>query len=123
MRGIHEGVDNAPIEFGDKLADGQDQRRRAGDLADQDQTGPWGDRLEDHMERVVRVSDRKRDPGDHDPGAIARRHHAQRIDRGVVLVGGREQLVSGLEAERLQDRVDARRGVGHESEPVGIGAK
>ena len=47
----------------------------------------------------------------------------KRVERRVVLVVAGEQLVARPEAERREDRGDARRRVGHEGEAVGIGAE
>ena len=40
MRAVDQRVDPAAIQLGDQLGDGQDQGRRAGDVADQDEPGP-----------------------------------------------------------------------------------
>lgn len=75
------------------------------------------------MERDAGVADRKRDPRNHDPSAVAGSDRGEGVERGVVLVVGSQQLVAGLEVERTQDGIDPGRGVGNEGEPVGIGAE
>ena len=39
VRAVDQRVDPAAVELGDQLGDGQDQGRRAGDVADQDEPG------------------------------------------------------------------------------------
>ena len=60
---------------------------------------------------------------DDDLRAVAGGDRAQRVERGVVLVVVGQQLVAGLEAERLEHGVDAGRRVRHEGQAVGVGAQ
>ena len=120
VRAVDERVDAAPVELGDELRDGQDERGRAGHLADEDQPGPLRDRTEDRLERLGRPADRERDPRDDDPGPVPLRDRAQRVDRGVVLVVVGQQLVARLEPQRPEDRVDPGRGIRHEREAVRV---
>ena len=77
VRAVDQRVDPAAIELGDQLGDGQDQGRRAGDVADQDEPCPLRDLGEDRVERLAWVGDRERDPRDDDPCAIAGGDRAQ----------------------------------------------
>ena len=50
MGAIDERVDAASLHLGDELGDGQDQRGRAGDVADEEQARPLGDRGQDRRQ-------------------------------------------------------------------------
>ena len=111
------------VHLGDELGDGQDQRGRARDVADEEQAGPIGDGGQDRRKSLVGARDREGDRRDNDPCPVARGDGPHRVDRGVVFVIVGQQLVARLEPERLEDRVDAGRRVGYEGEPLGIGAQ
>ena len=54
-------------------------------------------------------------------GAGFRGDEADGVETGVVVMVRREDLVTGLEVERAQDRVHAGGGVGNQRQIVGIG--
>ena len=103
---------------------GKMSRGRARDMADQDQPGPRGHGGEDRVARrpsadaigngiFATTTSRP----------VARRHGPHRVDRRVVLVIVGQQLIAGLEPERLEHGVDPGRRVGDERESLGIRAE
>ena len=101
-------------------ATGPDEGRGRGDLAHQREPGPWRDGLEVRLHDLGRVVDRERDLDDDDPRAVPVRGGPQRVQRGVVLVVGGEQLVAGLEPERREHGRHAVVALGTKTMPSGV---
>ncbi len=120
VRAVDEDVDPACLQFGADPRHREDQRRRAGHVIDEREPGARGDRGEDGVGHVVGAVERERDPRDHDPCAGTLGDPVEGVLARVVGVVGGEQLVAGVEAERAQDRVHARRRVGDEDQILGV---
>ena len=104
--------------------DGQDERGRAGHLADHQRAASarvTAARIA--VERLAGARDREGDRRDDHPRPVARGDRPHRVDGRVVLVVVGQQLVARLEAQRLEHGVDAGRGVRDERQALRVGAE
>jgi hypothetical protein len=122
VRSVDERVDSASGQLIDDRRDGEDQRRLAGDVIDEEQARAIGDLLQHALHDHVRGGDGERHVHFDDLRAIDSRDVVERVARGVVLLRRHQQLVVLVEVERAQYGIHACRGVGDESHAGGIGA-
>jgi hypothetical protein len=118
---VDERVDAALGQAGDDLRDGKDEPGWARHVTDHGQPRPVRGALEDRVGHLARLRDGQRDVGHDHARPRSVRDVADRVDARVVLVVSGQDLVARFEVEAAQDRVDAGRGVGDESQVVGVG--
>jgi hypothetical protein len=122
MGAVDERLDPPLGERRHDPPDREGECRRARDMADEEQPGPLGRGSEERVDDRVVGDGRERNPGDDDPGAVALGDVPQDVDRRVVLVVVRQELVAGREAQGSDDRVDRPGRVRDEGQIVRIGA-
>src|SRR5439155_28274 len=91
------------------------------DMADESEPRPGRGGTEDRIDDSVLRLERERDPGDHHAGPVALGDVAEDIDRGVVFVVVRQELIAGIEMERADDGIDRTGRIGDEREIVRVG--
>ena len=119
---VDQAVDAALGERRDDPLDRQDQRRRARHVADQRQPGPGRDRVEDRRQRPR--PGRRSGTGSgrrSTAGAVALGREPEGVERRVVLVVGRQQLVAGLRSGASAGPCRPGGGVRDEGQVVGVG--
>ena len=104
MRRIDERVDAEAIQLADDRLDREDEAADAGHVADQRQPRPRRHAGEDRLDDLLGMADRERDRDPDDPPSRSLRDGRQGVERGVVLVVVREQLVAGPQPEATRAR-------------------
>jgi hypothetical protein len=117
---VHERVDPALGQSPDDSRYGHDHAGQAGYVVDDRDACPVGGAVQQELHDFVRRSDREWNVDRDDARTRPARNEVHRIPAGVVLVVCREELVSRLEAERAEDRVDAGRCIRDEDEVIGV---
>ena len=91
-------------------------------MVEHGQPGAGRDRGQHPLDDILRPGRWEGERHGHHPGAGGLGRDGQHVAAGVVLVVGRQQLVSGSEGEPADDGVHAGRGVVHERQVVRVGA-
>ncbi len=119
VRTVDDGKDPCLPRTPAQLGDGKCQRRRRGDMAEEEHLGsrrhPAPDRLDNLVQGGYRKGHRSADVTRPRPGTHVRPGHVER----PVLVVGRQDLVVRLEGEGTGHDVQPRSGIGDEDEVVG----
>src|SRR5262249_45201450 len=114
-------VDAHPVELAHERLDREDEPARAGDVADERDASPWGDRREVRLDDLLRMPYREWDPDPDDAGPGAIRGGVELVQRGVVLVVIGEELVAGSKADRRERRRDTRGRIRDDDHALRIG--
>jgi hypothetical protein len=92
-------------------------------MADDRQPGPRRDRGDDRLDDLLGMPDRQRHPRHDHPGLRLVRDELDRVEDGVVLVIGRQELVARPDSQGAQHGRDAGGRVRDDDDAGGVGAE
>ncbi len=122
VRAVDQSIDTSLRERANQRRHRENDAGRARDVVDEKKTGPFRHRGQHRVDGFARRGQRKRH-GSHDHlRARPLRDEVQRVAAGVVLVVGREELVTRTERERAEDGVHTGGRIGDERDVIGARA-